>query len=420
MRDELATGAVDDGGNRGLSRRRLLEIAGVAGGAMVLGVGARDVVGAAAGTKSRRGTGTAAVPFFGEHQAGITTPSQHALWFGSFDSTAETAAELSDLLRTWTNAAAELTAGRPVSRRSKPPRHDSGEAVGLGPARLTLTIGVGPTLFERAGVDWYGIRKRSPAALVELPSFRGGALQPERSGGDLCVQACADDPQVAFHAFRMLTELGRGAVELRWSQQGFNSVRGAGSTPRNLLGFKDGTNNLHGSDLRMMASNVWVGREGPEWMRGGTYMVVRRVRLRLEHWDGETVGEQEHTFGRRKASGAPLGERAEHDPVDPAKLPPHCHIILANPRVAGSEQERILRRGYSFADGIDSAGGELDAGLFFVGFQRDPRRQFIRIQSRLAADDLLNEYTVHTGSAIFAIPAGTRHGRYIGQSLLSP
>jgi deferrochelatase/peroxidase EfeB len=419
MGDEFARAGVRGDSQKGLSRRRLLQIAGAAGGGMVLGVGTRDILEASAATQSRRDASADAVPFFGQHQAGITTPSQQALWFGSFDSTAETATELADLLGIWTAAAAELTAGRPLTHRDRSPKNDSGDAVGLGPARLTLTFGFGPGLFEHDGVDRYKLRQRRPAALVELPPFRNDALEPERTGGDLCVQACADDPQVAFHALRMLTELGRGAVVLRWSQQGFRSSPAPGSTPRNLLGFKDGTNNLNASNERQMASNVWVGHEGPHWIRAGTYMVVRRIRLRLNHWDAESVEEQERTFGRRKHSGAPLGERDEFDPADPSKLPPHCHIILANPRASGSEQERILRRGYSFADGVDPGSGELDAGLFFVGYQRDPRRQFIPIQSRLAQNDLLNEYTLHTASAIFAIPPGTQNGCTLGQRLIS-
>jgi deferrochelatase/peroxidase EfeB len=185
-----------------------------------------------------------------------------------------------------------------------------------------------------------------------------------------------------------------------------------------LLGFKDGTNNLDPRDEEVMARNVWVGPDDePAWMRGGTYTVVRRIRMRIEHWDSVSLEEQERTFGRRKVSGAPFGGEAESDPVDPAKLPPDCHIIQANPGTPGSEAERILRRSYSFSDGFDSRFGELDAGLFFICFQRDPRKQFIPIQTRLAENDHLSEYTFHTGSAVFAIPPGVREGEYIGQTL---
>jgi deferrochelatase/peroxidase EfeB len=236
----------------------------------------------------------------------------------------------------------------------------------------------------------------------------------------LCVQACADDPQVAIHAVRNLAALGRGTVTVRWVQQGFRSAPAAyPKSSRNLLGFKDGTNNLDPTDERLMAQNIWVGPDDePAWMRGGTYMVVRRIRMRIEHWDSVSLEEQERTFGRRKVSGAPFGWETESDPVDPAQLPPDCHIIQANPRTPGSETERILRRSYSFSDGFDMRFGELDAGLFFICFQRDPRRQFIPIQTRLAENDHLSEYTFHTGSAIFAIPPGVREGEYVGQTLL--
>jgi deferrochelatase/peroxidase EfeB len=232
------------------------------------------------------------------------------------------------------------------------------------------------------------------------------------------VQACADDPQVAFHAVRNLARIARrlGAARPRWSQAGFAGTPASG-TGRNLLGFKDGTNNLRGDDAAAMDANVWVGDEGPGWMRGGTYLVVRRVRAHVERWDESDLDEQERVFGRRKVSGAPFAGTGEFDAVDPAREPRHSHIILANPRRPGSERERILRRGYNYTDGL-LPDGRLDAGLFFAAFQRDPRRQFIPIQQRLAAHDRLNEYIVHTGSAIFAVPPGVHPGAYVGEGLL--
>ena len=184
------------------------------------------------------------------------------------------------------------------------------------------------------------------------------------------------------------------------------------------MGFKDGTNNLDGSDAAAMRRNVWVGqRDDPAWMRGGTYLVTRRIRIRIERWDASDLDEQETEVGRRKVSGAPFGARSEFAPVVAEHEPKHSHIMLANPRAAGSEAERILRRGYSFDDGL-MPGGTIDAGLFFAAYQRDPRRQFVPIQRRLAEHDLLGEYLVHTGSALFAIPPGCRAGGYVGDTLL--
>jgi deferrochelatase/peroxidase EfeB len=362
------------------------------------------------------------IPFGGFHQSGVTTPQQESLVFAAFDVRAERLDDVRTLFLEWTDAARRMTGGEPIRARQggfsdAPP--DSGETQGLDPSRLTLTFGFGPDFFGTRSDARFGLARLRPPSLVSLPPFAGDQLDQARVGGDLCVQACADDPQVAFHAIRNLAALGRGAVVVRWMQQGFRHIRApVPLTGRNLLGFKDGINNLDPSDDEQMAANVWAGEEGPAWLRGGTYMVVRRIRMRVEHWDSVSLSEQERTFGRKKVTGAPFGANREHDPVDPRSLPPDCHIIQANPRTAGSESERILRRSYSFADGLDARFGELDAGLFFVCFQRDPRRQFVAIQTRLSRGDHLREYVFHTGSGIFAIPPGTRERGYVGQPLL--
>jgi deferrochelatase/peroxidase EfeB len=360
------------------------------------------------------------VAFHGAHQAGITTPPQAHILFQAFDATARSRGDLHRLLEAWSRSARWMCEGEPLpghDAAGRPPV-DTGEALGLAASRLTITVGFGSTLFDRR----YGLAADRPDALVDLPAFPGDRLDPARCGGDLAVQACADDPQVAFHAIRNLARIAYHlrAARPRWSQAGFARTPGsapATATGRNLLGFKDGTNNLRGDDAAAMEANVWVGDEGPRWMRGGTYLVVRRVRAHLERWDESDLDEQEGVFGRRKLTGAPFGATGEFDPVDPALEPRHAHIILANPRRASSERERILRRGYNFTDGL-LPDGRLDAGLFFAAFQRDPRRQFIPIQHRLAAHDRLNEYIVHTGSAIFAVPPGVRAGGYAGETLL--
>jgi deferrochelatase/peroxidase EfeB len=370
-----------------LSRRRFLELGGaVAGGAAAGSLGVRVASGG--------GDGDHALDFFGAHQAGVVTPPQSHLWFAAFDVTAEDRAGLRSLLESWSHTAARLAAGEPAGAA------DSGETVGLAPARLTVTFGLGPGLFDHR----FGLARLRPPALADLPGFAGDELDSARSGGELFVQACADDPAVAFHALRMLSEDGRGAAMLRWAQRGFRSADAKGVS-RNLLGFRDGTNNLDASDEAAMGSHVWA--DSPGWMRGGTYGVVRRVRIRVEHWDAVERSEQERTIGRRKRDGAPLA----------GGFPADSHVRQANPRRSGSERERILRRGYSFSDGIDERFGELDAGLFFVCFQRDPRRQFVPIQRRLATGDHLSEYVFHTGSAVFAVPPGADRGSYVGAPL---
>jgi deferrochelatase/peroxidase EfeB len=404
-----------------LSRRRLLVGAGAAGAGLGLGAGGYLVGESSA--EETEGTGT--VPFHGEHQAGVATAAQDRLHFAAFDLTVDRIETLRDLLREWSAAAAAMTAGGMVGTENDArlaPADDTGETVGLLPSRLTVTFGLGPELFDRLG-----LADRRPAALRQIAPLPGDLLEPDRSGGDLCVQACSDDPQVAFHAVRNLARIGRGAMVMRWSQLGFgrtSTTSVAQSTPRNLMGFKDGTNNIRAEEAEAMDRFVWVGEEEPQaWMRGGTFLVARRIRMLLEIWDRAALGDQERTIGRHKYSGAPLGGESESDPLQLGTerngipvIPRTAHVRLASPEMNGGE--RILRRGYSFTDGVDERLGELDAGLFFISFQRDPK-QFERIQRRLGGLDELNEYIKHTSSAVFAIPPGARQGGFVGEGLLS-
>ncbi|HEY7074067.1 MAG TPA: iron uptake transporter deferrochelatase/peroxidase subunit [Solirubrobacteraceae bacterium] len=385
----------------------------------LIGAGAAGVAAAAAGGAAlgRDTTGhDDTVPFTGAHQAGIVTAQQEHLHFAAFDMAPEArASDLRDLLRTWSAAAARMTAGRPVgSLGGDPlaPPADTGEAAGLPAARLTVTFGLGPALFDRR----FGLAARRPAALRPLPALPGDALEPDRSGGDLCVQACADDPQVAFHAVRNLARLGRGIAVLRWSQLGFGRAASTSrrqATPRNLLGFRDGTRNLRAEDTAAIAEHVWASE--PAWLRGGTYVVARRIRMLIEVWDRAALDDQEQTIGRRKASGAPFGGHAEFDPIHAARLPPDSHVRLALPETNGGIQ--ILRRGYNFTDGLDERLGQLDAGLFFIAFTRDPAH-FVALQRRLGAHDKLNEYIEHVGSGVWAVPPGASAGGWVGETVL--
>jgi deferrochelatase/peroxidase EfeB len=377
-----------------LTRRGLL----VAGGGAAVGAGAGVLLDG--GAAPAEGGGTGRVPFHGDHQAGITTTAQDRLHFAAFDLVDRDPAALRALLRTWTHAAAQLTDGNAVpglSDEPVAPPADTGEAMGLASSRLTVTFGFGPRLVP---------------GLEHLPALPGDELDPERSGGDLCVQACADDPQVAFHAVRNLARLGRGTVVMRWSQLGFgrtSTTSRAQSTPRNLMGFKDGTNNIRAEDTKDLAEHVWL----PD---GGTYMVTRRIRMLIETWDRAPLSDQEDTIGRTKAVGAPLGGDKEFARVDMADQPANAHVALAHPSTHGGM--KILRRGYSFTDGMDSRLGELDAGLFFIAYMRDPQ-QFVTLQRKLGANDALNEYIKHVGSAVFAVPPGIRPGEFVGQALLA-
>ncbi len=387
--------------------------------------------GAVAAAADAVGPGSA-VEFFGEHQAGIVTPPQQHLVFAAYDLTATDRPELTALLSGWTAAAARLTKGQalggPDALDDPPP--DTGEAVGLGPSRLTLTVGFGPGLFDPR----FGLADRRPEVLAPLPPFPGDDLDPARSGGDLCVQACADSLQVAFHAVHELTRLGLGSAVLGYYQLGFGfgspaptgvPPSGDPPTPRNLLGFHDGTANRAVQQPEALDRSVWVGDESDQrWLRGGTFLVVRKVRTALEAWARTSLGDQEAAIGRHKLSGAPLGGTHQYEhpdfratgPDGQPVIPEHAHIRQASPEANGGVQ--ILRRSYNFADGIDPRTGELDAGLYFLCFQKDPVRQFARIQGRLAAaDTLTGSYLRHTASAVFACPPGVSDGGHWGSAL---
>ncbi|WP_214103029.1 iron uptake transporter deferrochelatase/peroxidase subunit [Acrocarpospora catenulata] len=413
----------------GISRRKLFGLG--AAGVAAAGAGALAVrVGSEEGVTAAEPVHTAgAVPFYGEHQAGIVTPAQDRLHFVAFDVTTASRNELIELLQEWTAAAARMTQGQEagtfgaVGGVPEAPPDDTGEALGLPPSGLTLTIGFGPSLFD----DRFGLAGKRPAALADLPKFPGDALLPEISGGDICVQACANDPQVAVHAIRNLARIGFGKVSVRYSQLGFgrtSSTSRAQATPRNLMGFKDGTANLKLEDTSELRTHLWAAPEdGTSWMSGGTYLVTRKIRMHIETWDRTSLTEQEAIFGRNKGEGAALGSQKEFDEPDFTKKGPDgkpliadaAHVRLAHPSSHGGA--RLLRRGYNFVDGSDGL-GRLDAGLFFIAYQRDPRRAFVPVQMALARQDVLNEYIKHVSSGLFAVPPGVRDaGDYWGRTL---
>jgi deferrochelatase/peroxidase EfeB len=417
---------------REITRRQLLAGSGLATAGLVgagvpgVALGARDAGASEANGADPAGGSSTPIPFFGDHQAGIATPEQARMVFAAYDVTASDAAGLAALLAQWSAASARLTAGEGLDGPTDPlaPPADTGEALGLAASNLTITVGFGPTLFDGR----FGLGPRRPAALVDLPAFAGDALDDSLSGGDLCIQACADDAQVAFHAVHNLTRLALGSATVRYLQLGFGRTASAGpgdETPRNLIGFHDGINNLDSTDADAMRHSVWVDSSADQrWMVGGTYLVARRIRIHLEEWDTTTLEAQEQTIGRKKASGAPLGPidepysgnlealGADGQPL----IPNDAHIRVTAP--VTNDGRAILRRGYSFADGIDPASGELDAGLYFICFQKDPRLQFIPIQTRLADIDALGQFLSPTGGGIFACPPGITADQAWGHELV--
>jgi deferrochelatase/peroxidase EfeB len=424
----------------GVSRRRLFGWAG----AGALGVGAGVAAGFALGRETKpendadqTGALPPTWPFYADRQAGITTPAQDRLHFAAFDmSPTASRDDLVSLLTAWTAAAAKMTQGEEagefgaLSGPYDAPPDDTGEAIGLPAARLTVTIGFGPGLFRDAtGRDRFGLADRQPAQLQPLPHFPADNLRPQLTGGDLCVQACADDPQVAVHAVRNLSRIAFGTASLRWAQLGFgrtSSTSTTQDTPRNLFGFKDGTANLKAEDTSRIDAEVFVheGDDGrADWLAGGSYLVARKINMHIEPWDRTSLAEQEQIVGRDKRNGAPLSGGQEFTEPDFTAtgrddlplIATNAHVRLANP--SGHGGLKILRRGYNFTDGNDEL-GRLSAGLFFIAFVRDPAKQYIPLQTRLSRDDAMMEYLQHTGSGFFAVPPGVRPGGFVGETLL--
>ena len=354
-----------------------------------------------------------AIPFYGKRQSGITTPIQRQVYFAVLDLATEDLETIRGIFKSWTAYIARMMQGELVeaykSNTMLPPT-DTGEAVGMGTERLTITVGVSPSFLEKLNLTG----KKLPE-LEDLPKFARDQLQEAFTGGDICIQACAEDAQVAFHAVRNLLRKGREHLTLKWSQTGYAAITSQGSTPRNLFGFKDGTANVTSQDD--FDRVIWCDQDN--WMKNGTYLIVRRVQMHLETWDRTSLKEQENTFGRHRDSGAPLGAVDEFDPVDlelkddkgNLVIPEDCHV-----RLAKEVGEEIYRRAFSYANGIDPRTGQFDAGLLFISFQKDPQ-QFIKVQKNLGTKDKLNEYITHVGSGLFAILPGVEEGGYLGQSL---
>lgn len=386
-----------------------------------------DAVSALGGGDKAAGAGAdSVVPFDGDHQAGITTAQPSRLHFAAFDVITDNRQDLEDMLKTWTAMARRMTQGHAafdedisqVDEYAVP--QDTGEAYDLPASNLTITIGFGPSLFD----DRFGLASARPTELADLPHFSGDMLIDKLCGGDIAIQACADNPQVAVHAVRNLARVGSGVVLYKWSQLGFGhasaTTRGQ-QTPRNLFGFKDGTNNLRAEDTDLINQHVWVNGTN-SWLDGGTFLIARRIRMLIENWDRQVLSDQEATFGRVKGSGAPLGRTDEFDPLPLNEyegttgpvIPMTAHSRLANPDE--NNGARMLRRAYNFTDGIDDF-GHLDAGLFFIAMVSSPERDFIPVQAKLAKSDELNEYIRYESSSIFACPRGTSDGRWWGQDL---
>jgi len=434
-------------GRRSLLRGGLLLGGGVVGGGVVGGFTGHAMAASADDSDTQSET----EPFLGTHQAGVVTNTQRQTVLAAFDLTSDDRSDLISLLKAWTQLGAQLANGESVTipilssaggssdayadATGGSTTDDTFEAYGLGPNRLTITVGFGRSLFlTTAGQDRFGLAKQLPAALITLPHFSGDELTATDSDGDLFLQVCADDPQVAFHAVRSIARVAPDVASLRWTQIGF-SPDNTGGTPRNLMGFKDGTINSNAHPPADLDADLWAGSEGPSWMNGGTYLVYRRIRMALEHWDRLPSNQQEQVIGRSKLDGSPLGSTGEFTPLNLDQrdasgnlaIPATSHVRLAAP--AANNGAVIVRRAFSYNNGTTPfverwppwrQALEYDAGLLFLGYQKDPRTGFVPVFTKMALSDALNQFTTHTASAVFAIPPGAAGpGDWIGRPLLS-
>ena len=412
-----------------LSRRRLLGGMGATGAAgLVLGA-----TGGATGYAVTRpdaptaltAVGSTQVMFHGKHQPGITTPLQACGHLLAFDlAPGAGRKEAAALMRRWSDVARRLMAGDPAdSGAVDGPSHDTGISLDAGPSSLTVTFGFGRTFFDRTG-----LADRRPSGLDPLPPFSNDHIDPKRSNGDLWVQIGADDALVAFHALRAVQKEADGAARVRWQMNGFNRTPGATARPmtaRNLMGQVDGTANPKATDADF-DRQIFVP-EGADaahqWLVGGSYAVVRRIRMLLDDWEKLPVQRQEQVIGRRKTDGAPLSGGSETTPMDLDKAGPDGKLLIpdnAHARISSPQKNSgaaMLRRPFSYHDGI-STDGTPDAGLLFVCWQADPLRGFVPVQRKLDRGDALSPFIRHEASGLFAVPGGAAAGEYVGQRLL--
>ncbi|MEE1773272.1 iron uptake transporter deferrochelatase/peroxidase subunit [Streptomyces sp. JV185] len=412
-----------------MSRRRLIGSAGAAG-ATGLVLGAAGGATAYAATRpvepaALTAVGSTRVMFHGKHQPGITTPLQARGHLVAFDLVPGAGRkEAIALMRRWSTAAEHLMAGEPAgSGAADGPDHDTGIALDAGPSSLTVTFGFGRTFFERTGLT-----DRRPPGLDPLPPFSSDHLDAERSNGDLWVQIGADDSLVAFHALRAVQKEAAPAARVRWQMNGFNRAPGATAQPmtaRNLMGQVDGTNNPKPAESDF-ERRVFVpgGTEAAyDWLAGGSYAVVRRIRMLLDDWEKLPVARQEQVIGRRKKDGAPLSGGTETTAMDLDRAGPDGKLLIpdnAHARISSPEKNSgaaMLRRPFSYHDGI-SADGTPDAGLLFICWQADPLRGFVPVQRKLDRGDALSPFIRHESSGLFAVPGGASDGEYVGQRLL--
>ncbi|MCG7340716.1 iron uptake transporter deferrochelatase/peroxidase subunit [Staphylococcus auricularis] len=394
------------------SRRSFLKMLGIGGAGVAIGA---TGVGSLFTFKSMFETpedeANEAYQFYGKVQPGITTPHQKNINLAVLELKQHDKAKIKDMFKAWTQSTIKMMQGDTIGKTSSNtllPPVGTGESIGLDASKLTITFGVSKTFLKKVG-----LKSKIPHSFKDLPHFPNDQLDKAITGGDIFIQACANDPQVAFHAIHNLIRPYLDLVQIKWSETGFISGKG-NETPRNLMAFKDGTQNPR--DTEGYKDYVFLD-DG--WATYGTYCVLRKIQIHIETWDRTALEEQEATFGRHRASGAPLGKKDEYDTLDLSAKDASGEYVIptdAHARLAREAKTEILRRAYNYMRGTDDATGNYDTGLLFISFQKSPQ-QFIDIQNSLGSKDKLNEYITHRGSGLFLMLPGVKKGGYLGETL---
>ncbi|WP_411268472.1 iron uptake transporter deferrochelatase/peroxidase subunit [Macrococcus capreoli] len=406
--------------NNNMSRRDFLKIASIGGAGVVVGSTGLGTSLLAINHFGKDNKHTKhKVNFYGKYQSGIISDVQKHVYFVVLELHSTEVNEVKEMFKQWTAHSIKLMNGdliAPLTNNTMLPTIDTGEAKGLDAARLTLTYGVSPTFFDKLKIT-----EKRPKDLKDLPHFPKDQLDDKFTGGDIFIQACSDDPQVNFHAIRNLIRASSGIVTMKWAQTGFNSFEekdGKVQTPRNLFSFKDGTGNPKAHEQDALDQYIFANSG---WEKNGSYLVVRKIQMHLETWDRTALEDQEATFGRHRDSGAPLGKKNEFDTVNIEEkdkegnyvIPEDSHVHLAK-----KAKTKMLRRSFSYTNGVNEQTGAFDAGLIFVSYQKSPE-QFTRIQNMLGRIDRMNEYITHRGSGVFLVFPGIKEGGYIGETLFN-
>ncbi|MGW3506464.1 iron uptake transporter deferrochelatase/peroxidase subunit [Streptomyces sp. NPDC000994] len=411
---------------RGLLGALAVGSAGAVAAAITASAGVRDdAVSAATAAPGTEQAPSASYPFEGAHQAGILEPPQRAAVFVSFTVTSADRAQLQQTLQTLTSTIRYLTSGEDVPYDGMASTSYENGVLGtqVVPDGLTVTVSVGASLFDKR----YGLANAKPALLRPMDEFPNDALDRSMCDGDLLLQICANNRDTALHALRILMRATRADLQVLWRKEGFMSPPRPSGTPRNLLGFKDGTANQEFTGDRTLVDRlVWThgGHREPDWVEGGSYHVVRLIRMFVEFWDRVSITEQQRMIGRDRDSGAPLAGSKEFDVPNYERdpygnvVPVTAHIRVANPHDGSADDQRMLRRGFNYSGGTD-LNGQLDMGLIFVCFNQDLERQFVTVQKRLIDEPLVDYISPFGGGYFFALPGVRNREDWLGRGMFS-